>query len=109
MTTLECTSTDILDPTVHLSAADIENLGAELDAIRAEVISAVEVNANTPSGKAVRIELQSADFHGLAYFSGLMVKVPSNGSVVDVVLEKKESPKAPGTFVTLIKSIEVVG
>ena len=39
MTTMECTSTDILDPTVHLSAADIENLGAELDAIRAEVIA----------------------------------------------------------------------
>ena len=77
--------------------------------IRAEVISAVEVNANTPSGKAVRVELQSAEFNGLAYFSGLMVKVPGNGSVVDVVLEKKESPKAPGTFVTLIKSIEVVG
>ncbi len=77
--------------------------------IRAEVISAVEVNANTPSGKAVRVELQSADFNGLAYFSGLFVKVPGNGSVVDVVLEKKESPKAPGTFVTLIKSIEVVG
>ena len=77
--------------------------------IRAEVISAVEVNANTPSGKAVRVELQSAEFNGLAYFSGLFVKVPGNGSVVDVVLEKKESPKAPGTFVTLIKSIEVVG
>ena len=39
MTTMECTPTDILDPTVHLSAADIENLGAELDAIRAEVIA----------------------------------------------------------------------
>jgi linoleoyl-CoA desaturase len=36
---MECTPTDILDPTVHLSAADIENLGAELDAIRAEVIA----------------------------------------------------------------------
>lgn len=78
-------------------------------AIRAEVISAVEVNANTPSGKAVKVELQSAAFNGLAYFSGPFVKVPGNGSVVDVVLEKKESPKAPGTFVTLIKSIEVVG
>ncbi len=39
MTTMECTPTDILDPTVHLSAADIENLGAELDAIRADVIA----------------------------------------------------------------------
>jgi len=39
MTTMECTPTDILDPTVHLSAADIENLGTELDAIRSEVIA----------------------------------------------------------------------
>jgi len=39
MTTMECTPTDILDPTVHLSAADIEDLGADLDAIRAEVIA----------------------------------------------------------------------
>jgi linoleoyl-CoA desaturase len=36
---MECTPTDILDPTVHLSAADIENLGTELDAIRSEVIA----------------------------------------------------------------------
>ena len=36
MTTMHRTTTD---PTAHLSAADIENLGAELDAIRAEVIA----------------------------------------------------------------------
>jgi fatty acid desaturase len=39
MTTMEYTPTDILDPTAHLSAADIENLGAELDAIRADVVA----------------------------------------------------------------------
>ncbi|MEE9243180.1 MAG: acyl-CoA desaturase [Mycobacterium sp.] len=36
MTTLQATQPD---PTVHLTAHDIENLGAELDAIRAEVIA----------------------------------------------------------------------
>ena len=36
MSTVHRTTTD---PTAHLSAADIENLGAELDAIRAEVIA----------------------------------------------------------------------
>ncbi len=36
MTTLQATQPD---PTVHLTAQDIENLGAELDAIRAEVIA----------------------------------------------------------------------
>lgn len=36
MTTLQRTDTD---PTAHLSAADIENLGAELDAIRDEVLA----------------------------------------------------------------------
>ncbi|MCH9731822.1 MAG: acyl-CoA desaturase [Actinomycetia bacterium] len=36
MTTLQATRTD---PTAHLTAQDIENLGAELDAIRAEVIA----------------------------------------------------------------------
>jgi linoleoyl-CoA desaturase len=35
---MEYTPTDILDPTAHLSAADIADLGAELDAIRAEVV-----------------------------------------------------------------------
>ena len=38
MTTMEYTPTDILDPTAHLSAADIADLGAELDAIRADVV-----------------------------------------------------------------------
>ncbi|MCX6483849.1 MAG: acyl-CoA desaturase [Mycobacterium sp.] len=36
MTTMQRTTTD---PTAHLSADDIENLGAELDAIRADVIA----------------------------------------------------------------------
>jgi fatty acid desaturase len=36
MTTLQATRPD---PTVHLSAQDIENLGAELDAMRAEIIA----------------------------------------------------------------------
>jgi len=36
MTTMHRTTTD---PTAHLSADDIENLGAELDAIRADVIA----------------------------------------------------------------------
>jgi linoleoyl-CoA desaturase len=36
MATMQRTTTD---PTAHLSAADIENLGAELDAIRADVIA----------------------------------------------------------------------
>lgn len=36
MTTMQRTDTD---PTAHLSAADIENLGAELDAIRNEVLA----------------------------------------------------------------------
>ena len=36
MTTMQRTDTD---PTAHLSAADIENLGAELDAIRDEVLA----------------------------------------------------------------------
>jgi linoleoyl-CoA desaturase len=35
---MEYTPTDILDPTAHLSAADIADLGAELDAIRADVV-----------------------------------------------------------------------
>ena len=39
MTTMEYTPTDILDPTAHLSAADIADLGAELDAIRADVVA----------------------------------------------------------------------
>jgi linoleoyl-CoA desaturase len=36
---MEYTPTDILDPTAHLSAADIADLGAELDAIRADVVA----------------------------------------------------------------------
>ena len=39
MTTMEYTPTDILDSTAHLSAADIADLGAELDAIRADVVA----------------------------------------------------------------------
>ena len=39
MTTMEYTPTDILDPTAHLSAAEIADLGAELDAIRADVVA----------------------------------------------------------------------
>ncbi|CAN1546286.1 DesA Fatty acid desaturase [Mycobacteriaceae bacterium] len=39
MTTMEYTPTDILDPTAHLSAADIADLGVELDAIRADVVA----------------------------------------------------------------------
>jgi linoleoyl-CoA desaturase len=36
---MEYTPTDILDPTAHLSAADIADLGVELDAIRADVVA----------------------------------------------------------------------
>jgi len=36
MTTLHATQAD---PTAHLTSADVENLGRELDAIRAEVIA----------------------------------------------------------------------
>jgi linoleoyl-CoA desaturase len=36
---MEYTPTDILDSTAHLSAADIADLGAELDAIRADVVA----------------------------------------------------------------------
>lgn len=39
MTTMEYTPTDILDPTAHLSGADIADLGVELDAIRADVVA----------------------------------------------------------------------
>ncbi|MEX0580213.1 MAG: acyl-CoA desaturase [Mycobacterium sp.] len=40
MTTMESPpTTDTVDPTAHLSPADIENLGAELDAIREEILA----------------------------------------------------------------------
>lgn len=80
-----------------------------LKPFRAEVVSAVEVNASTPTGKAVKIELSSAEFNGVGYFSGPFAQVPAATSIVDVTIEKKESPKLPGSFVIMIRSIALVG
>ena len=80
-----------------------------LKTIRAEIVSASEVNASTPTGKAVKIELSGAEFNGVGYFSGPFASVPAATSIVDVTIEKKESPKVAGAFVTMIRSINLVG
>lgn len=80
-----------------------------LPVIRAEIVNSREVNASTPTGKAVRIEVKGTEFTGVGYYDGPFIKVPADGSIVDVTLERKESAANPGTFVNLIRSIVSIG